>query len=148
MLAYTHLNVKWVKSLSKRICVEKYLFKAWTCKHYQHDYEYQNKFCSPGLLGMTYLASLVCIHKNPNWKEFSECFESLTGLFWISCTDSKVSFWQFFNPAKMALLKPSMKFKNHFGRKTSFEALWRWYILQLSLTCPMVLQIQGLGQSE
>ena len=46
--------------------------------------------------------------------------------FWISCTGSKVPFWQFFNFAKMALLNLCMKFKNFFGQKHSFEALWKW----------------------
>ena len=42
--------------------------------------------------------------------------------FWISCTGSKVPFWQFFIFAKMALLNPCMKFKKIFGQKYSFEA--------------------------
>ena len=46
--------------------------------------------------------------------------------FWISCTGSKVLFWQFFIFAKMALLNPCMKFKIFFGQKYSFEALWKW----------------------
>ena len=46
--------------------------------------------------------------------------------FWISCTGSKVPFWQFFIFAKMTLLNPCMKFKNFFGQKRSFEALWKW----------------------
>ena len=46
--------------------------------------------------------------------------------FWISCTGSKVPFWQFFNFAKMALLNLCMKFKIFFGWKHSFEALWKW----------------------
>ena len=35
--------------------------------------------------------------------------------FWISCTGSKVPFWQFFFFAKMALLNPCMKFKNTYS---------------------------------
>ena len=46
--------------------------------------------------------------------------------FWISCTGSKVPFWQKWKIAKMALLNPCMKFKNFFGQKHSFEALWKW----------------------
>ena len=46
--------------------------------------------------------------------------------FWISYTGSKVPLWQFFNFAKMALLNPCMKFKNFFGQKYSFDALWKW----------------------
>ena len=34
--------------------------------------------------------------------------------FWISCTGSKVPFWQFFIFAKMALLNPCMNFKTFF----------------------------------
>ena len=67
---------------------------------------------------------------------------------WILNTSSKVPFWQFFNSGKMAVLNPCMKFKNYFGRKTSFESLWRWHLLKISLTCPKVRQIQNLGQSE
>ena len=44
-------------------------------------------------------------------------------VFQILCTGSKVPFWQFFNFAKMALLKLCMKFKISFGQKHSFEAL-------------------------
>ena len=46
--------------------------------------------------------------------------------FWISCTGSKVPFWQFFNFAKMALLNLCMKFKKIFGQNHSFDALWKW----------------------
>ena len=45
--------------------------------------------------------------------------------FWISCTGSKVPFWQFLHSAKMALLNPCMKFKKIFGQKHSFEELWK-----------------------
>jgi hypothetical protein len=41
----------------------------------------------------------------------------------ISCTGSKVPFWQFFIFAKMALLNPCKKFKKKFHQKHSFEAL-------------------------
>ena len=44
--------------------------------------------------------------------------------FHISCTCSKVPFWQFFNFSKMALLNRCMKFENFFDQKYSFEALW------------------------
>ena len=43
--------------------------------------------------------------------------------FQISCTGSKVPFWQFFNFSKMALLNPGMKFEKKFDQKHSFEAL-------------------------
>ena len=46
--------------------------------------------------------------------------------FWISCTGSKVPFWQFFNFAKMALLNLCMKFKKFFGQNNYFDALWKW----------------------
>ena len=36
---------------------------------------------------------------------------------WISCTGSKVPFWQFFHSAKMALLNPRMKFKFFFAKR-------------------------------
>ena len=36
-------------------------------------------------------------------------------IFWISCTNSKVPFWQNWKIAKMALLNPCMKFKKFFG---------------------------------
>jgi hypothetical protein len=41
----------------------------------------------------------------------------------ISCTGSKVPFWQFFNFSKMALLNRCMKFEIFFDQKYSFEAL-------------------------
>ena len=47
-------------------------------------------------------------------------------IFWISCTGSKVPFWQKWKIAKMALLNRCMKFKKIFGQKHSFEALWKW----------------------
>ena len=47
----------------------------------------------------------------PQKKSFGQKF------FWISCTGSKVPFWQFFHSAKMALLNPCMKFKIFFGQK-------------------------------
>ena len=68
--------------------------------------------------------------------------------FWISCTGSKVPFWQFLHFAKMALLNPCMKFKNFFGQKTSFEALWKCHLLKLFVTSSRVRQIQYLGQSK
>ena len=68
-------------------------------------------------------------------------------IFWISCTGSKVPFWQFFNSGKMALLNPCMEFKIFFGRKTFFEVLWRWHLQKIFLTCPKVHQIQDLGTS-
>ena len=42
------------------------------------------------------------------------------------CNENKVPFWQKWKIAKMALLNPCMKFKNFFGQKHSFEALWKW----------------------
>ena len=48
----------------------------------------------------------------------------------------------------MALLNPCMKFKNYFGKKTSFEALWRWHLLKISLICPRVCQIQDLCRKK
>ena len=68
--------------------------------------------------------------------------------FWIPCTGSKVPFWQFFNSGKMALLNLCMKFKNSFGQKTSFEALWKCHIQKIFITCSRVRQIQDLGQSK
>ena len=90
------------------------------------------------------------------WDILEIFFESVTFLmlqkkyfppffFWISCTGSKVPFWQF---GKMALLNQCMKFKNVFDRKTSFEALWRWHFQKICLKSPRVSQIQDLGQSE
>ena len=46
--------------------------------------------------------------------------------FRISCTGSKVPFWQNWKIAKMALLNLGMKFKNFFDQKHSFKALWKW----------------------
>ena len=57
---------------------------------------------------------------------------------------SKVTFWQNWKIAKMALLSPCMKFKNVFGQKTSFEALWKCHLQKVSITCPRVQQIQNL----
>ena len=45
--------------------------------------------------------------------------------FWVSCTSSKVPFWQFCNFSKMALLNRCMKFKFFFDQKYPFEALWK-----------------------
>ena len=45
-------------------------------------------------------------------------------IFQISCTGSKVPFWQFFNFSKMALLNRCMKLEIFFDHKYSFEALW------------------------
>jgi hypothetical protein len=53
----------------------------------------------------------------PQKKSFGQIF------FLISCTGSKVPFWQDVKIAKMALLYPCMKFKIFFGQKSSFEAL-------------------------
>ena len=75
-------------------------------------------------------------------KSFGQMF------FWISCTGSKVPFWQNVKIAKMALLNPCMKFKKKFGQKTSFEALWKCHLLKLFVTCSRVRQIQYLGQSK
>ena len=66
--------------------------------------------------------------------------------FWISCTGSKVPFWQNGKIAKMALLNPCMKFKNFFAQKTSFEALWKCHLQKIFITCSRVRQIQDLGQ--
>ena len=70
--------------------------------------------------------------------------------FWISCTGSKVPFWQFYHSAKIALLNPclSLKFKIFFWQKTSFEVLWKCHIQKISITCSRVLEIQDLGQSK
>ena len=48
--------------------------------------------------------------------------------FWISCTGSKVPFWQFFNFAKMALLNLCMKFKFFFWPKAFF-----WSIIKMAI---------------
>ena len=48
----------------------------------------------------------------------------------------------------MALLNLCMKFKNFFGQKTSFEALWKWLVKNISIPCSTVRQIQDLGQSK
>ena len=69
-------------------------------------------------------------------------------IFWISCTGSKVPFWQFFIFAKMALLNPCMKFKFFFAQKASFEALWKCHLLKIFITFSKVRQIQDLGQSK
>ncbi len=66
--------------------------------------------------------------------------------FWISCTGSKVPFWQFFHSAKMALLTLCMNFKKFFGQKTSFEALWKCHLQKIFITCSRVHKIQDLGQ--
>ena len=68
--------------------------------------------------------------------------------FWISCTGSKVPFWQFFHSAKMALLIPCMKFKFSFGQKASFEAIWKFHLQKIFITFTRVRQIQDLGQSK
>ena len=68
--------------------------------------------------------------------------------FSISCKGSKVPFLLYWKIDKMALLNPSMKFKKYFDQKTSFEALWKGRILKISIKCPRVHQIQGLGQSN
>ena len=68
--------------------------------------------------------------------------------FWISCTGSKVPFWQNEKIAKMALLNLCMKFKNFFGQKTSFEALWKCHLQKIFITFSRVRQIQDLGQSK
>ena len=55
------------------------------------------------------------------------------------------------NGFKSAILAISQFWQNGkfvFGWKTSFEALWRWHLQKISLTCPKVRQIQDLGQSE
>ena len=69
-------------------------------------------------------------------------------IFWISCTGSKVPFWQNGKIAKMALLNRCMKFKSFFGQKTSFKALWKCHLLKIFLTFSRVWQIQDLGQSK
>ena len=68
--------------------------------------------------------------------------------FWISCTGSKVPFWQNGKIAKMALLNPCMKFKNCFDQKNSFEALWKCHLQKIFTTFTRVRQIQDLGQSK
>ena len=68
--------------------------------------------------------------------------------FRISCTGSKVPLWQNWKIAKMALLHPCMKFKNFFGQKTSFEALWKCHLQKIFITFSRVRQIQDLGQSK
>ena len=68
--------------------------------------------------------------------------------FWISCTGSKVPFWQKWKIAKMALLNPCMKFKKFFGQKHSFEALWKWQQEKIFTTCPRVRQIQDLCRKK
>ena len=50
---------------------------------------------------------------------------------------SKVPFYQNWKIAKRALLNPCMEFKNIFGWKTFFEALWRWH-LQITLLSKMM----------
>ena len=65
---------------------------------------------------------------------------------WISCTGSKVPFWQNGKIAKMALLNPCMIF--FFFQKTSFEALWKCHIQKVFITFSRVRQIQDLGQSK
>ena len=62
------------------------------------------------------IAIFIMLQKNTFGQKF----------FWISCTGSKVPFWQKWKIAKMALLNPCMKFKNFFGQKHSSEALWKW----------------------
>ena len=55
------------------------------------------------------------------------------------------------NGFKSAILAISQFWQNGkfvFGWKTSFEALWRWHLQKISLTCPRVSQIQDLGKSE
>ena len=69
-------------------------------------------------------------------------------IFWISCTGSKVPFWQKWKIAKMALLNPCMKFKFFFGQKYSFEALWKWREENFFVTCPRFYQIQDLCRKK
>ena len=68
--------------------------------------------------------------------------------FWISCTGSKVPFWQFFNFSKMALLNRCMKFEIFFDQKFSFEALWKCHLEKIFITCPRVRQIQDLCRKK
>ena len=58
------------------------------------------------------------------------------------------TFWQNWKIAKMALLNLSVKFKNFFGQKHSFEALWKWQQEKIFTTCPRVRQIQDLCRKK
>ena len=66
----------------------------------------------------------------------------------ISCTGSKVPFWQFFIFSEMALLNRYMKFEIFFGQKYSFEALWKCHLEKIFITCPRVRQIQDLCRKK
>ena len=68
--------------------------------------------------------------------------------FWISCSHLKVPFWQNGKIAKMALLNRCKKFKKIFGKKTSFEALWKCHLQKIFITFSRVRQIEDLGQSK
>ena len=52
---------------------------------------------------------LIPIFKMLQKNDFGQKF------FWISCTGSKVPFWQKWKIGKMALLNPCMKFKKYFA---------------------------------
>ena len=71
-------------------------------------------FCGP--LGMLWIFFLIAIFIMLQKNAFGQKNQ-------ISCTGSKVPFWQFFNSGKMALLNPCMEYKKFFGRKTFFEVL-------------------------
>ena len=56
--------------------------------------------------------------------------------------------WKLWNDHLDHLVNPCMKFNFFFGKKTAFEALGKWHILKISITCPRVRQIQDLGQAK
>jgi hypothetical protein len=68
--------------------------------------------------------------------------------FRISCTSSKVPFWKNWKIAKMALLNRCMKFKIFFDQKYSFEALRKYHLEKIFITCPRVRQIQDLCRKK
>ena len=60
----------------------------------------------------------------------------------------KNSFWRNWKIAKMALMNPCMKFEIFFDQNHSFEALWKWQLGKIFITCPRVRQIQDLCKKK
>ena len=66
---------------------------------------------------------------------------------YISCTGSKVPFWQNWKIDKNGTFDPGMKSKNNFGLEACFETLLKCHILKISITYPKIRKTRDLGQS-
>ena len=106
-----HRNLKQEKNFNSR---EGFFRKSPFCAFYCINPGFGGPW---GMLWIFFLNAIFIMHQKNTFGQKK---------FQISCTGSKVPFWQFFNFAKMALLNLCMKFKNFFGQKHSFEALWKW----------------------